>query len=107
MFYAYAIKNQRTISKLQSIRNNNNEIVTNKLEIVNILNEKFQSVFVKEDLDKLPNFGLKTKNELNSNTVLKANKRSNPLNPAGPKERSNSANVRTPQLSICIILLFI
>ncbi len=60
LFYAYANKNKNIISKIQSMRNIKGEVIIDKLEIANILNTSFQSVFVKEENDALPNFQKRT-----------------------------------------------
>ncbi len=74
LFYAYAKRNQKTVSKIHSIRNESDEIITERNEIVNILNNKFQSVFVKEDNNDLPEFNDRTKQQLEWDWDDKINK---------------------------------
>lgn len=54
--YEYINRRQAVDVSINSIRDNNGAIVTNGIEISNILNKYFKSVFVVEDTSKLPKF---------------------------------------------------
>ena len=65
MFYSYVNKNKKVKASIRSMRDKNGEIHTDGLEIADLLNDQFKSVFVNEDTtNNLPIFPLRTDSTL-------------------------------------------
>jgi hypothetical protein len=62
LLYSYIKKKQGVKEYIRCLRNQQGEITSNTAEIVNILNEQFQSVFVKNEDDNIKELETKTVN---------------------------------------------
>ena len=60
LLFKYAKKKQKVKGFIRALKNSNGDLINDNGEIVNILNEQFQSVFVKESQDFLPDFPERT-----------------------------------------------
>ena len=58
--YKYIKKNEPIKDYIRAIMTSSNELISNRVEISNVLNNKFQSVFVKESISQIPKFEKRT-----------------------------------------------
>ena len=64
--YRYVKQNEPVRDYTRAILNSSNEVTTDRIEIANVLNTKFKSVFVKETNFQMPSFPRQTDSVLSS-----------------------------------------
>ena len=92
LLFKYIKKSQKVREYIRALMNSSNQVTNDPRDIVEILNDQFQSVFVKErDSDVLPDFPMRTINEcseidISYNDILSRLKNLNPDKSCGVDE---------------------